>query len=100
MAVYDDPANGLHPADGNGAPGAEAETDAAAVASVADSDSCGSDAEELEDREAAAATPAHVLFQHFQPACLDPAVFELKNSSDNDEESASAIAPAANVDSD
>ena len=56
MAVYDDPANGLHPADGNGAPGAEAETDAAAVASVADSDSCGSDAEELEDREAAAAT--------------------------------------------
>ena len=47
MAVYDDPANGLlRSADGNGAPGAEAETDAAAVASVADSDSCGSDAEE------------------------------------------------------
>jgi len=61
MAVYDDPANGLHPADGNGAPGAEAETDAAAVASVADSDSCGSDAEELEDREAAAATHPHTF---------------------------------------
>ncbi len=97
MAAYDDPANGPNPADGNGAPGADVA--AVAVDSVADSDSCASDDDdELEDSEAATA-PKHVLYKHFQAACLDPAVFELNDSSDTDEESASAVTPAANVDS-
>ena len=103
MAVYDDPANG-NAANGNGAPGVDNEADAAAVASVNGFDSCGSDDDdddsEFEDLEVAAAVlPAHVQYQNFQTACLDPSVFILHDNSDtdsvNEEESASAVAPAA-----
>ena len=106
MAVYDDPANG-NAANGNGAPGVDNEADAAAVASVNGFDSCGSDDDdddddsELEDLDVAAVLPAHVKYQNFQTACLDPSVFVLHDNSDtdsvNDEESASAAAPAANA---
>ena len=104
MAVYDDPANG-NAANGNGAPGVDDEADAAAVASVNGFDSCGSDDDDDDDSEfedlevAAAVLPAHVKYQNFQTACLDPSVFVLHDNSDtdsvNDEESASAAAPAA-----
>ena len=106
MAVYDDPANG-NAANGNGAPGVDNEADAAAVASVNGFDSCGSDDDDDDDSEfedlemAAAVLPAHVKYQNFQTACLDPSVFVLNDNSDtdsvNDEESASAAAPAANA---